>query len=100
MFLSLSFHVGKMGVEEAQPGPVLTWEQRVKIASEVAKGIEYLHMADPQIIHRNIGSHDVLIFDDNVAKISDFDLTNQDPFKAAAPESSSVLGRIFHLSPE
>jgi hypothetical protein len=34
---------GRKGVQGAQPGPVLDWMQRVKIAIEAAKGIEYLH---------------------------------------------------------
>ena len=64
----------------AQPGPVLSWTQRVKIAVGAAKGLEYLHeKAQPHIIHRDIKSSNLLLFDDNVAKIADFDLSNQAP---------------------
>ncbi|XP_042444866.1 pto-interacting protein 1-like, partial [Zingiber officinale] len=71
---------GRKGVKGAQPGPVLSWLQRVKIAVGAAKGLEYLHeKAQPHIIHRDIKSSNVLLFDDDVAKIADFDLSNQAP---------------------
>ncbi|XP_042444124.1 pto-interacting protein 1-like [Zingiber officinale] len=48
---------GRKGVKGAQPGPVLSWLQRVKIAVRAAKGLEYLHeKAQPHIIHRDIKS--------------------------------------------
>lgn len=34
---------GRKGVKGAEPGPVLSWAQQVKIAVGAAKGLEYLH---------------------------------------------------------
>ncbi|XP_055813715.1 probable protein kinase At2g41970 isoform X2 [Solanum dulcamara] len=69
---------GKKGVESAEPGSVLTWNQRVKIACGVASGLEYLHQkVEPRIIHHDVRSSNVLLFDDFIAKVADFDLTNQ-----------------------
>ena len=96
-----SFNAGRKGVKGAQPGPVLTWAQRVKIAVGAAKGLEYLHeKANPHIIHRDIKSSNVLIFDDDVAKIADFDLSNQAPDMAARLHSTRVLGTFGYHAPE
>ncbi|KAI3460735.1 hypothetical protein Pfo_017398 [Paulownia fortunei] len=92
---------GRKGVKGAQPGPVLSWVQRVKIAVGAAKGLEYLHeKADPHIIHRDIKSSNVLIFDDDLAKIADFDLSNQAPDMAARLHSTRVLGTFGYHAPE
>lgn len=99
--LTGSTHVGKKGVKGAQPGPVLSWSQRVKIAVGAAKGLEYLHdKAQPRIIHRDIKSSNVLLFDDHVAKIADFDVSNQSPDMAARLHSTRVLGTFGYHAPE
>jgi pto-interacting protein 1 len=64
--------LGKKGVKGAQPVPPLSWLQRMKIAISAAKGLEFLHRkVDPPIIHNNIKSSNILLFDNDVAKIGD-----------------------------
>ncbi|CAH8343479.1 unnamed protein product [Eruca vesicaria subsp. sativa] len=85
---------GRKGVLGAVPGPVLTWQQRVKIAVGAAQGLEYLHeKVNPKVIHGNIKSSNILLFDDDVAKIADIDLSDQDPDMAVRPFCSGGLGR-------
>lgn len=92
---------GRKGVQGAQPGPVLDWLQRVKIAVGAARGLEYLHeKMQPSIIHRDIRSSNVLLFDDYTAKIADFNLSNQAPDMAARLHSTRVLGTFGYHAPE
>ncbi|KAK4732581.1 hypothetical protein R3W88_025569 [Solanum pinnatisectum] len=86
---------GKKGVENAEPGLVLTWNQRVKIACGVASGLEYLHKHDEPIIHRDVRSSNILLFDDFTAKVADFDLTNQ-----SSEDSTRVQESYGYHGPE
>ncbi|ONM31839.1 PTI1-like tyrosine-protein kinase 3 [Zea mays] len=92
---------GKKGVKGAQPGPVLSWMQRARIAVCAARGLEFLHeKADPRVVHRDIKSSNILLFDHDVAKIGDFDISNQAPDMAARLHSTRVLGTFGYHAPE
>ncbi|EOA27418.1 hypothetical protein CARUB_v10023553mg [Capsella rubella] len=92
---------GRKGVQGAKPGPTLDWLTRVKIAVEAARGLEYLHeKVQPPVIHKDIRSSNVLLFDDYQAKIADFNLSNQDPDNAARLQSTRVLGTFGYHAPE
>ncbi|KAI9153096.1 hypothetical protein LWI28_009059 [Acer negundo] len=92
---------GRKGVQGAEPGPVLSWNQRVKVAYGAARGLEYLHeKVQPPIVHRDIRSSNVLLFDDFTSKIADFNLTNQSSDTAARLHSTRVLGTFGYHAPE
>ncbi|KAF8083142.1 hypothetical protein N665_0790s0005 [Sinapis alba] len=92
---------GRKGVQGAQPGPTLDWTTRVKIAVEAARGLEYLHeKSQPPVIHRDIRSSNVLLFEDYKPKIADFNLSNQSPDNAARLHSTRVLGTFGYHAPE
>ncbi|CAN8284608.1 unnamed protein product [Cochlearia groenlandica] len=92
---------GRKGVQGAQPGPTLEWMQRVRVAVDAAKGLEYLHeKVQPPVIHRDIRSSNVLLFEDFKAKIADFNLSNQAPDMAARLHSTRVLGTFGYHAPE
>uniref|UniRef100_A0ACD5XBM1 Uncharacterized protein n=1 Tax=Avena sativa TaxID=4498 RepID=A0ACD5XBM1_AVESA len=92
---------GRKGVQGAQPGPALDWMQRMKIAVDAAKGLEYLHeKVQPSIVHRDIRSSNILLFEDFKAKIADFNISNQAPDMAARLHSTRVLGTFGYHAPE
>ncbi|CAN0838446.1 Leucine-rich repeat receptor protein kinase HPCA1 [Linum grandiflorum] len=56
-----------------EQNPSLIWSNRLNIALDIAKALHYLHsQADPPIIHRDIKSSNVLLVDNNHAKLADF----------------------------
>ncbi|KAG5006753.1 hypothetical protein JHK85_025295 [Glycine max] len=92
---------GRKGVQGAEPGPILNWSQRVKIAFGAAKGLEFLHeKCQPSIVHRDVRSSNVLLFNDYESKVADFNLTNQSSDTAARLHSTRVLGTFGYHAPE
>ncbi|KAL6603066.1 hypothetical protein ACP70R_043427 [Stipagrostis hirtigluma subsp. patula] len=56
-------------------GSALSWHIRMKIALDMARGLEYLHEhCSPPVIHRDLKSSNILLDSDFNAKISDFGL--------------------------
>eukprot|EP00954_Amorphochlora_amoebiformis_P008047 623899-Amorphochlora_amoeboformis.AAC.2 len=55
----------------------LTWTRRLRIASDLARGMNYLHQFDSHepIIHRDLKSLNVLITEEWRAKVADFGMT-------------------------
>lgn len=76
----------------------LSWRQRVSIAQDVARGIEYLHEgAVPPVIHRDIKSSNILLDSFMVARVADFGLS-----KEADPDmpASGIRGTYGYVDPE
>ncbi|KAM7480298.1 hypothetical protein LguiA_028511 [Lonicera macranthoides] len=56
-------------------GLALTWHLRMKVALDVARGLEYLHeRCNPPVIHRDLKSSNILLDSNFNAKLSDFSL--------------------------
>eukprot|EP00250_Pteridium_aquilinum_P002240 c12435_g1_i1 orf=591-1877(-) len=78
--------------------PVLSWGQRVSIAQDVAKGIEYLHDgAVPPVIHRDIKSSNILLDSCMVARVADFGLSKEAGTDIPA---SGIKGTYGYVDPE
>ncbi|KAJ9704002.1 hypothetical protein PVL29_005333 [Vitis rotundifolia] len=76
------------------------WDERVRIALDVARGIHYLHdECGAPIIHCDIKPHNILMDDSWIAKISDFGLS-----KLLMPDQTrtftGVRGTRGYLAPE
>ncbi|KAL3517847.1 hypothetical protein ACH5RR_020436 [Cinchona calisaya] len=80
--------------------PPLTWNQRVSIALDVARGIEYLHgLAQQSFIHRDLKPSNILLGDDMKAKVSDFGLVRSAPNGKYSIETR-LAGTFGYLAPE
>ncbi|XP_031113738.1 receptor-like kinase TMK4 [Ipomoea triloba] len=78
----------------------LTWNQRVTIALDVGRGIEYLHsFAHQSFIHRDIKPSNILLSDDMRAKVADFGLVKMVPDDKNFVETRMV-GTFGYLAPE
>ncbi|XP_010917500.2 receptor protein kinase WSS1 [Elaeis guineensis] len=78
----------------------LTWKQRLTIALDVARGVEYLHsLAQESFIHRDLKPSNILLDNDKRAKVSDFGLV-----KLALDKQKSMMTRLAgtfgYLAPE
>ncbi|KAK8585523.1 hypothetical protein V6N13_050501 [Hibiscus sabdariffa] len=78
----------------------LTWKQRVTIALDVARGVEYLHsLAQQSFIHRDLKPSNILLGDDMRAKVADFGLVKNAPEGKYSLETK-LAGTFGYLAPE
>ncbi|KAG5242868.1 receptor protein kinase [Salix suchowensis] len=80
--------------------PPLSWKQRVTIALDVARGVEYLHsLAQQSFIHRDLKPSNILLGNDMRAKVADFGLVKNAPDGNYSMETR-LAGTFGYLAPE
>ncbi|CAL5214070.1 unnamed protein product [Lathyrus oleraceus] len=78
----------------------LTWKQRLAIALDVGRGVEYLHsLAQQSFIHRDLKPSNILLGNDMRAKVADFGLVKNAPDGNYSLETR-LAGTFGYLAPE
>ncbi|KAI4384052.1 hypothetical protein MLD38_009823 [Melastoma candidum] len=79
----------------------LSWNTRVRIARDAARGLTHLHEGmDFQIIFRDFKSSNILLDEQWNAKLSDFGLARLGPSNGDSHVSTAVVGTIGYAAPE
>ncbi|KAF5739299.1 Kinase superfamily protein [Tripterygium wilfordii] len=81
-------------------GEPLSWETRLKIAIEAAKGLDYLHTSEKSVIYRDFKASNILLDGAFHAKLSDFGLAKFGPLNGNSHITTRVMGTYGYAAPE
>ncbi|WJX55909.1 putative serine/threonine-protein kinase pix13 [Trifolium repens] len=78
----------------------LSWNTRLKIAIDAARGLAFLHSSEKQIIYRDFKASNILLNVDYNAKISDFGLAKFGPSGENSHVTTRIMGTYGYAAPE
>uniref|UniRef100_A0A1J3IPY4 non-specific serine/threonine protein kinase n=1 Tax=Noccaea caerulescens TaxID=107243 RepID=A0A1J3IPY4_NOCCA len=78
----------------------LPWNTRVRIVLAAARGLAFLHNAQPQVIYRDFKASNILLDSNYNAKLSDFGLARDGPMGDISHVSTRVVGTQGYAAPE
>lgn len=75
-----------------------TTKELVAVIDNVCEALEFLHNAEPTIIHRDIKPSNIMVTNDGVVKLIDYDAAKI--VKPEAPKDTVLLGTVGYSAPE
>ncbi|XP_037429746.1 leucine-rich repeat receptor-like serine/threonine-protein kinase BAM3 [Triticum dicoccoides] len=88
---------------EGGDGNVMAWATRLRVATEAAMGLCYLHHdCSPAILHRDVKSNNILLDEGMEAHVADFGLAKylRHGHGAASECMSAIAGSYGYIAPE
>lgn len=81
-------------------GQLLTWPHRIRICTQVADGMAFLHSTKPPIIHRDLRCGNIFLSDNDVVKVADFGLIKLlQPVREECPQDDCCCRRTTSACP-
>ncbi|KAK1288942.1 Wall-associated receptor kinase-like 2 [Acorus calamus] len=79
---------------------LLSWKHRLRVATEIASAISYLHCGAPTpIVHRDLKSRNVMLDENGTAKVIGFSILMPIPVGKTSV-GSDIIGDIGYMAPE
>jgi len=95
-FISMAYVEGQSLREKLESGP-LKLDEALRIATQAAEGLKIAHKKG--IVHRDIKSANIMVTEDNQAKIMDFGLARMTGGTLITKEGMT-MGTVAYMSPE
>jgi len=95
-FISMAYIEGQSLKKKIESGP-LELDEAIRIALQVAEGLQIAHKKG--VVHRDIKSANIMVTEDNQAKIMDFGLARIAGGTLVTKEGTT-MGTIAYMSPE
>ena len=89
---------GKTLAEQLKENGTFTEEETSKIMMELCEGLEVLHRHEPPIIHNDIKASNIMIREDGIVKLFDFDISRT--YKEGSYKNTKLMGTHEYAAPE